>query len=172
MRSERRTAVAHLRSSPLTPHPSRAYPLLKLPSRPTECDGIEKQYWVATGSATPITRGPFPADRELHQWPPSVLASRARPGRRLSAQSLAQLSDVSSSSTLKGARTEEEYSLTRIGGIALVCASTVADEHGVPMTPVDLAGASRKESVREERRGRGIAWDEIWCVFDGDAYPK
>jgi hypothetical protein len=39
------------------------------------------------------------------------------------------------------------------------------------MTLVDLAVAAGRESVREERRGRGVAWDEIWCVFDENAHP-
>lgn len=49
---------------------------------------------------------------------------------------------------------------------------TIADDHGVPMTLVDLAIAARREADREERRGRGTAWDEIWCVFDEDAHPS
>ena len=40
------------------------------------------------------------------------------------------------------------------------------------MTLVDLAVAARREAAREERRGRGVAWDEIWCVFDEDAHPN
>jgi RloB-like protein len=41
----------------------------------------------------------------------------------------------------------------------------------VPATLVDLAIRANRQGQREARRGRGAAWDEIWCVFDEDAHP-
>jgi RloB-like protein len=49
---------------------------------------------------------------------------------------------------------------------------TIAEERGVPATLVDLAVAAKAEAAREERRGRGSAWDDIWCVFDEDSHPN
>lgn len=43
---------------------------------------------------------------------------------------------------------------------------TIADEHGSPSELVDLASAARRHADRDARRGRGAAWDEIWCVFE------
>jgi hypothetical protein len=47
----------------------------------------------------------------------------------------------------------------------------VADEHGVPTTLVDLAVAAKADATRDQRRGRGAAWDDVWCVFDEDSHP-
>ena len=52
------------------------------------------------------------------------------------------------------------------------CGSRSADEHGVPTTLVDLAVAAKAEAEHEQRRGRGDAWDDIWCVFDEDSHPN
>jgi hypothetical protein len=40
------------------------------------------------------------------------------------------------------------------------------------MTLVDLAVRAKAEGERDERRGRGDSWDEIWCVFDEDSHPR
>jgi hypothetical protein len=40
------------------------------------------------------------------------------------------------------------------------------------MTLVDYAIQAKREAQREERRGHGAAWDEIWCVFDVDSHPN
>ena len=44
--------------------------------------------------------------------------------------------------------------------------------HGVPHSLVERAVATKKAEVRDQRRGRGRAHDEIWCVFDVDAHPN
>jgi hypothetical protein len=73
---------------------------------------------------------------------------------------------------VEGARTEEEYIVywhrlhrKRVG-------VTIADDRGVPKTLVELAVAAKAKGEREERRGRGAAWDEVWCVFDTDSHPN
>jgi hypothetical protein len=49
---------------------------------------------------------------------------------------------------------------------------TIAGQHGVAKTLVELAVAAKREAERDERRGRGAAWDEVWCVFDTDEHPN
>ena len=44
--------------------------------------------------------------------------------------------------------------------------------HGVPQSLVQQAVATKKAEARDQRRGRGRAHDEIWCVFDIDAHPN
>lgn len=73
---------------------------------------------------------------------------------------------------VEGARTEEDYVVYWHRQYRTQVRVTVAEEHGVPMTLVDLAVAAKETAAREERRGRGDAWDEIWCVFDEDSHPR
>jgi hypothetical protein len=40
----------------------------------------------------------------------------------------------------------------------------------VPTTLVGHAIKAKSAAVRDEKRGRGSAWDEIWCMFDEDAH--
>ena len=44
--------------------------------------------------------------------------------------------------------------------------------HGVPLSLVDKAVATKRSELRDEKRGRGRAHDEIWCIFDIDAHPN
>ncbi len=44
--------------------------------------------------------------------------------------------------------------------------------HGVPKSLVDKAVATKRSELRDQRRGRGRAHDEIWCMFDIDAHPN
>jgi RloB-like protein len=73
---------------------------------------------------------------------------------------------------VEGERTEEDYVIFWYRRYRTQVRVTIADEHGVPMTLVDYAIAARREAEWEERRGRGAAWDEIWCVFDEDSHPN
>lgn len=73
---------------------------------------------------------------------------------------------------VEGARTEEDYVVYWHRRHRTEVRVTVAEEHGVPMTLVDLAVAAKANGEREQRRGRGDAWDEIWCVFDEDSHPR
>lgn len=72
---------------------------------------------------------------------------------------------------VEGARTEEEYVVFWSRKHRTQVRVTIAEEHGVPATLVDRAVAAKRDAAREERRGRGSAWDEIWCVFDEDEHP-
>jgi RloB-like protein len=44
--------------------------------------------------------------------------------------------------------------------------------HGTPMSLVEKAVAVQAEEEREEKRRRGRAHDEFWCVFDVDEHPR
>lgn len=48
----------------------------------------------------------------------------------------------------------------------------VSDFHGTPRSLVDHAVDAKRQAVREARRGRGRAHDEVWCVFDQDEHPN
>jgi RloB-like protein len=47
----------------------------------------------------------------------------------------------------------------------------IDDFHGTPMTLVQRAAEQRRLDLREERRGRGTAFSEYWCMFDVDEHP-
>ena len=47
----------------------------------------------------------------------------------------------------------------------------IDDRHGTPMTLVKAAIDAKRTEQREERRNRGKAHDEYWCVFDRDEHP-
>jgi hypothetical protein len=41
-----------------------------------------------------------------------------------------------------------------------------------PFELVERAAAQRDYDLREERRGRGDAFNQYWCIFDVDEHPK
>jgi hypothetical protein len=47
----------------------------------------------------------------------------------------------------------------------------IDERNGTPMALVERAVARKAREEREERRGRGAAHDEVWCVFDVDDHP-
>ncbi|MEV7013712.1 RloB family protein [Streptosporangium sp. NPDC051022] len=49
---------------------------------------------------------------------------------------------------------------------------TFGDFHGVPLRLVEEARDRKKADLREQKRGRGAAYDEYWCVFDVDEHPN
>ncbi|MCQ3807227.1 MAG: RloB family protein [Acidimicrobiaceae bacterium] len=46
----------------------------------------------------------------------------------------------------------------------------IDDFHGAPLQLVNNAIDRRKDDLREERRRRGRAFDEYWCIFDRDEH--
>lgn len=44
--------------------------------------------------------------------------------------------------------------------------------HGGPLQLVDRAAATKRREAHEQKRGRGRAHDEYWCVFDVDRHPN
>jgi hypothetical protein len=73
---------------------------------------------------------------------------------------------------VEGERTEEEYLVYWHRLYRTQVRITIADVHGVPMTLVDHAVAAKRVAERDERRGRGAAWDEVWCLFDENSHPR
>jgi hypothetical protein len=49
---------------------------------------------------------------------------------------------------------------------------TVDPFRGVPLSLVTHAVERLKDENREQRRGRGRGFDEVWCVFDVDEHPN
>jgi hypothetical protein len=49
----------------------------------------------------------------------------------------------------------------------------IAQHEGTsPFELVERAVAQRSSDLREEKRGRGDAFDQYWCIFDVDEHPK
>jgi hypothetical protein len=72
---------------------------------------------------------------------------------------------------VEGAQTEERYVVDwarRYRGDVIV----VVDRfRGVPASLVEHAADRQRQERRDEKRGRGRNYDEIWCVFDIDEHP-
>lgn len=49
---------------------------------------------------------------------------------------------------------------------------TIPDKHGVPLTLVEYAVEARERDLKLQRKQRGTARDEYWCVFDRDTHPN
>jgi hypothetical protein len=49
---------------------------------------------------------------------------------------------------------------------------TIDKCHGAPIELVERAISTKRNEEREQRRERGWAPDEFWCVFDVDTHPK
>lgn len=49
---------------------------------------------------------------------------------------------------------------------------TIDRFNGGPLQLVEHAVERRRVDKRDEKRGRGRAYDEIWCVFDVDEHPN
>lgn len=73
---------------------------------------------------------------------------------------------------VEGARTEVQYLNFWYRRYRAGILIEIAETHGTPMTPVEAAIEIKQSEQREQRRGRGRAHDEYWCVFDRDEHPK
>jgi len=72
---------------------------------------------------------------------------------------------------VEGKRTEDLYLVgwrRRYRDHVLI---TVDPFRGVPLSLVTHAVERQRDEKRDERRGRGRNFDEIWCVFDVDEHP-
>jgi hypothetical protein len=72
----------------------------------------------------------------------------------------------------EGLRTEEQYVVhwhrrhrDRVNVV-------IDDFRGTPLQIVQRAVAAKKESERESRKGRGDAYDKVWCICDVDEHPN
>lgn len=73
---------------------------------------------------------------------------------------------------VEGKRTEEDY-LKYLWRPRRQFVNLMIDEfRGTPMALVQRAMRERKAELRDERKGRGVPADEVWCVFDFDMHPS
>jgi hypothetical protein len=72
---------------------------------------------------------------------------------------------------LEGERTEDAYFLFWKRRLRRQVSIEIPDFHGTPMSLVEKAVKQKTRDAREQRRGRGSAHDEYWCVFDVDTHP-
>lgn len=74
---------------------------------------------------------------------------------------------------VEGEKTEDGYLLPWRRTLRDRVLVTVDKFRGAaPLSLVQRAVQTKREGEREEARGRGRAYDEIWCVFDRDAHPN
>jgi hypothetical protein len=71
----------------------------------------------------------------------------------------------------EGRKTEPSYlnQLHRLHRERVVV--TIDDFHGGPLELVERAAQRRKHDLRDEKKGKGAAYDEYWCIFDVDEHP-
>src|SRR5262249_6169262 len=72
---------------------------------------------------------------------------------------------------VEGAVTEEQYlnHFRRLYRDQVTV--SFGEPRGTPMALVKAAVAVKKEDERQAKRGRGRAYNEVWCVFDVDEHP-
>lgn len=72
----------------------------------------------------------------------------------------------------EGKVTEEEY-LKHYHRLHRRSVSVEIGNSGAdPLWLVNRATSAKKDDERKERRGRGRAHDEVWCIFDVDEHPN
>lgn len=72
---------------------------------------------------------------------------------------------------VEGARTEEDY-LVHWHRLCRMRVNVRIDPfRGAPRQLIDRAAREKRQSDRDARRGRGRAYDEVWCMFDVDEHP-
>jgi RloB-like protein len=94
-----------------------------------------------------------------------------RPKRRVPSER----SDVNRAQLLvfvEGLRTEVQYIYSWYRTNRAQVLVEIDERHGTPMTLVNAALDAKRTEQREERRNRGKAHDEYWCVFDRDEHPQ
>ena len=73
---------------------------------------------------------------------------------------------------VEGTKTEDGYLLPLRRDLRDQVIVTVDTRGGVPLTLVQRAVAAKREAEREFNRGRGRAYDAVWCMFDRDVHPN
>ena len=72
----------------------------------------------------------------------------------------------------EGERTEDGYLVHWRRAYRDRVLVTIDDFHGTPLSLVDRAAEAKRREARDERKGRGRAHDEVWCMFDNDEHPN
>lgn len=73
---------------------------------------------------------------------------------------------------VEGARTEEQYLTSWRRQYRDRVLVEIDPYRGAPLQLVQRAVEAQRTEVRDERRGRGRAHNQIWCVFDRDEHPN
>jgi hypothetical protein len=71
---------------------------------------------------------------------------------------------------VEGLRTEERYVVDWARRFRQDTLVTIDPFRGAPISLVTRAVENQREERRNEKRGRGRSYDEIWCVFDVDEH--
>ncbi len=71
----------------------------------------------------------------------------------------------------EGRKTEPSYlsQLHRLHRARVVV--TIDDFHGGPLELVGSAARRRRQDLKDEKKGKGAAYDDYWCMFDVDDHP-
>lgn len=73
---------------------------------------------------------------------------------------------------VEGLRTEETYVVDWHRRYREMVTVVVDKFRGGPLQLVEHAVAQRRTDLRDEKKGRGKSFDEIWCMFDRDEHPS
>ena len=73
---------------------------------------------------------------------------------------------------VEGLVTEEDYLTHWHRRYRRSVSIEIHDFRGTPMALVERAAKAKQKNEKDERRGRGRAHDEVWCVFDVDEHPR
>ena len=73
---------------------------------------------------------------------------------------------------VEGEKTEDGYLLPLRRSLRDHVLITVDNRGGAPLTLVERSVRTKRDAEREAARGRGRAFDEVWCMFDRDAHPN
>ena len=71
----------------------------------------------------------------------------------------------------EGERTEDGYLVHWRRAYRDRVLVTIDEFHGTPLSLVNHAAEAKRRETRDEKKGRGRAHDEVWCVFDNDEHP-
>jgi hypothetical protein len=72
---------------------------------------------------------------------------------------------------VEGARTEADYLIHWHRIHRTTVNVNIHPFRGAPRQLIDQAAEEKRQDERDARRGRGPAYDEVWCVFDVDEHP-
>jgi hypothetical protein len=72
---------------------------------------------------------------------------------------------------VEGKVTEEEYLIHYHRHHRSKVNIEIPEFYGTPLSLVKQAVDAKKRNERDEKRGKGRAHDEVWCVFDVDKHP-
>ncbi len=73
---------------------------------------------------------------------------------------------------VEGERTEEDYLVFWHRIYRDRVTVNIDPFRGAPRQLIDRAVQAKKVDERDARRGRGRAYDAVWCCFDVDAHPR